>query len=298
MPASTPNPQAGKTLTNQICARPTCDRKLQRDTLTRYQGLCIHHARAAGLIKPLVPPFLAKVEIQRLYDHGWANKHIYIEAGIAPETINKIMHGGHEMTSQRTLDALRALPTLSPYRRAAWPLTRRLQSLRSIGHTSEEIAEYCGVTLRTIQHLHRGRTKWAPKALDDSIRAYFEKHKFDTPRRVSVAVSSQRLPLPMQWKDIDNPLEKWPQAPDPNGKHGDGSGQAPASRTFYANFDLVLNHVGNQHKVLKLLKINISTLKAWKERTAEKVTVNQYQRVKYHAKRLRNNPQASQKEAA
>ena len=102
----------------------------------------------------------------------------------------------------------------------------------------------------------------------------------------------------MQWKDIDNPDEKWPKSPGPNNKHGDGSGQSPASRTFYANFDLILGHVGNQNKVLTLLKINISTLKAWKERTAEKVTVNQYQRVKYHAKRIRSQQPTEFKDAA
>ena len=285
-------------MNNHICARPTCNRRTQNTARKYLQGLCDTHAKAAGLLHHWIDPDKALDELHRLHVGLWTNKHIAQEAGIDANTITNISRGKVTKIRQSTLKALRELPTESPYRKPAWPIERRIQSLRGAGYIPEEIAEACEVTVSTVNGIQWGRREWVPADLDKKIRDFFDTHKYDIPRPVSLQISLQRLPLPAQWENIDNPFEPWPKGKDPNGKKGDGSRQVGATAMFYENFDFVLREIRNQNHVLTLLKINISTLKAWKARTSNTVTFNQYQRVNNQAKRLRNNPQASQKEAA
>lgn len=280
-----PQPQT-KDLNNKlICSRPNCQRLAQPKAAQYYQGLCDRHARAAGLIKPRVDVTLAQKELERLYDGGWIHQHIIKATGINNHALIDISRNRVSTTRQSTLDRLKNLPTLSPYQRHAWPLIRRIQSLRGIGITAPELREALGVTQTQLHGFMHKTIKWVPVETDAAIRDYFEQHKMDTPRKVSEKIKYLRLPRPMQWENIDDPNEPWPQAP--RDKKAPTVETITASPLFYKRFHSIVEHVGNKNEVMKLLRINIHLLKAWTSDTPpETVTINQYRRVNYHAKRI------------
>lgn len=298
MPASTPNPQAEKTLNNQICARPTCNRTAAKEAHKYYNGLCLTHAYAAGYLKPRVDVAEARKELDRLTQGGWIKEDIYRDFNIDQHIITDIRDSRRAKISQTTLDRLRAIPTLSPHQRLAWPLIRRIQSLRGIGITPKELQQDLGLTKSQIERFMWNTIKYVSVELDGKIRAYFERHKLDDPRSVSAQVEALRLPRPMQWENIDDPNEEWPRGP--RSKKGDGSPRITASPLFYERLHLIVDHLDKKSDVLRLLHIHILTLNAWtSDNPPETVTRSQYNRVNYHAKRIAKlNPQASQKEAA
>uniref|UniRef100_UPI0034D5AC2F hypothetical protein n=1 Tax=Corynebacterium striatum TaxID=43770 RepID=UPI0034D5AC2F len=165
-----------------ICVRPNCTRAVTRPE--EYDGLCFHHAKTAGIAHHLVPWHKVHAELERLINGGWTCNAIEEDYLVFNTTLRDIKYHKRDRFKHATYQALKEIPTLSPYRRPAWPLRRRVNALRAIGITFAEIGEEIGEKPERVQHLSYDRARWAPICLDEKIRAYYTQHANDPVREI------------------------------------------------------------------------------------------------------------------
>ena len=111
-----------------ICVRPNCTRSQPRTG--NYDGLCFRHAKAAGIAHHYVPWETAHAELERLTTGGWTLNAIEEDHSIFNATLRDIKHHRRDHFRHSTYQALKKIPTLSPYRRPAWPLPHVLPAGR------------------------------------------------------------------------------------------------------------------------------------------------------------------------
>jgi hypothetical protein len=188
-----------------ICVRPNCTRA--QPGHGDYDGLCFHHAKAEGIAHNLVPWHKVNAELERLTNGGWTLNAIEEDYLIFSPTLRDIKFHRRTRFKHTTYQALKEIPTLSPYRRPACPLRRRVNALRAIGITFVEIGEEIGEKAATVQHLSYERAQWATPELDSKIRAYYTQHADDPVREIDTKTKKLNLARPYDWDDIDNPHE-------------------------------------------------------------------------------------------
>lgn len=188
-----------------ICVRPNCTRAVTRPE--DYDGLCFRHAKAAGIAYHFVPWEKVHAELERLTAGGWTLNAIEEDYIVFNNTLRDIKYHRRDRFKHSTYQALKEIPTLSPYRRPAWPLRRRVNALRAIGITFVEISEEIGEKATTVQYLSYERAQWATPELDTKIRAYYQHHANDPVQEIDTRTKKLNLPRPYDWDDIDNPNE-------------------------------------------------------------------------------------------
>ncbi|APT87392.1 hypothetical protein [Corynebacterium flavescens] len=190
---------------NSICKRPTCNRA----TLGKgYDGLCLHHARATGIAHQLVSWDEVNAEYSRLIAGGWTNQHMEHSGIIFTSTAREIREHRRDRFQKRTLQALKETPTVSPWRRATWPLSRRLKALRAIGFTYARIGKEVNLSRTFLHSIAEQRNQWTSVETDEKIRAYYAAHENDAAVKVSRQTERENYPRPADWDDIDNPAEE------------------------------------------------------------------------------------------
>ena len=176
---------------NPICVGPNCTRA--QPSHGRYEGLCLRHAKAAGIVQQHIPWKTVHAELERILAGGWTLNAIEEDHAIYDRTLRDIKYHRRDRFKDFTYQALKEIPTLSPYRRPAWPLRRRVNALRAIGIPFAEIGRAIGEEPEKVQHLSYDRTNWATPQMDEKIRTYYTQHALD-PRRKNSMTSAGPTP--------------------------------------------------------------------------------------------------------
>lgn len=254
-----------------ICVRPNCTRAVTHSK--DYDGLCFHHAKTAGIAHHLVPWHKVHAELERLINGGWTLNAIEEDYLVFNITLRDIKYHKRDRFKHSTYQALKEIPTLSPYRRPAWPLRRRVNALRAIGITFVEMGEEIGEKAATVQHLSYDRAQWATPELDEKIRAYYTKHADDPVREIDGKTKKLNLPRPFDWDDIDNPHE---HARASLRTSGDTNKRQPITTEFLNKLESLVSHYGI-NKAASVIGINAKTInrirQGQSQHTNEKVTL-------------------------
>lgn len=237
-----------------ICVRPNCTRAVTRPE--EYDGLCFHHAKTAGIAHHLVPWHKVHAELERLINGGWTCNAIEEDYLVFNTTLRDIKYHKHDRFKHATYQALKEIPTLSPYRRPAWPLRRRVNALRAIGITFAEIGEEIGEKPERVQHLSYDRARWAPICLDEKIRAYYTQHANDPVREIDGKTKKLNLARPYDWDNIDNPHE---HARASIRTSGDANKRQPVTPELLSKLDVLVAHYGT-NKAASAIGINAKTI--------------------------------------
>ncbi|EEI77665.1 Uncharacterised protein [Corynebacterium striatum] len=239
---------------NPICVRPDCTRAVTHSK--DYDGLCFHHAKAAGIAHHLVPWHKVHAELERLINGGWTCNAIEEDHLVFNTTLRDIKFHRRDRFKHTTYQALKEIPTLSPYRRPAWPLRRRVNALRAIGITFAEIGEEIGEKPERVQHLSYDRARWAPICLDEKIRAYYTQHANDPVREIDGKTKKLNLARPYDWDNIDNPHE---HARASIRTSGDANKRQPVTPELLSKLDVLVAHYGT-NKAASAIGINAKTI--------------------------------------
>ncbi|MFS0061800.1 hypothetical protein ACL1G0_01225 [Corynebacterium striatum] len=188
-----------------ICVRPNCTRAVTRPE--EYDGLCFHHAKTAGIAHHLVPWHKVHAELERLINGGWTCNAIEEDYLVFNTTLRDIKYHKRDRFKHATYQALKEIPTLSPYRRPAWPLRRRVNALRAIGIQLATISKDTGLSAGQVFNIASGRLKWTAISTDTLIRAYYQQHCMDPQLPLDVKTQKMRLTRLLEWDDIDDPNE-------------------------------------------------------------------------------------------
>lgn len=188
------------------CARPTCDRAIPGKQ-HQYEGLCFKHALAAGIAQHYQPADTAHDLVHRALSDGWSINEIRRTTGLNAQTITHIRDKKRDFIRHDTVVKLSSLPDQPP-RPAAWPLGRRLQSLRAIGIPIRKVADDLGINRQNLMNIACGRVKSVSQDVDQMIRDYYRQHEMDLPKPVDRATKKAGHPTPIQWVDIDDPGER------------------------------------------------------------------------------------------
>ncbi|MFS0012003.1 hypothetical protein ACL1G4_02485 [Corynebacterium striatum] len=254
-----------------ICVRPNCTRAVTHSK--DYDGLCFHHAKTAGIAHHLVPWHKVHAELERLINGGWTLNAIEEDYLVFNTTLRDIKYHKRDRFKHSTYQALKEIPTLSPYRRPAWPLRRRVNALRAIDITFVEMGEEIGEKAATAQHLSYDRAQWATPELDEKIRAYYTKHADDPVREIDGKTKKLNLPRPFDWDDIDNPHE---HARASLRTSGDTNKRQPITPEFLNKLESLVSHYGI-NKAASVIGINAKTInrirQGQSQHTNEKVTL-------------------------
>lgn len=254
-----------------ICVRPTCTRA--QSSHGDYDGLCFHHAKAAGIAHHLVPWEKVNAELERLTTGGWTLNAIEEDYLVYNPTLRDIKFHRRDRFKHTTYQALKEIPTLSPYRRPAWPLRRRVNALRAIGITFVEIGAEIGEKPERVQHLSYNRAQWATAELDAKIRAYYTRHANDPVRETDTKTQKLNLARPFDWDNIDNPHE---HARASIRTSGDANKRQPVTPALLNKLDALVAHYGT-NKAASAIGINPKTItrirQGKSQRTNEKVAL-------------------------
>ncbi|MDK8811571.1 hypothetical protein QP976_00980 [Corynebacterium striatum] len=254
-----------------ICVRPNCTRAQPGNN--DYDGLCFYHAKAAGIAHHFVPWEKLNAELERLTNGGWTLNAIEEDYIVFNNTLRDIKYHRRARFRHSTYQALKEIPTLSPYRRPAWPLRRRVNTMRAIGITFVEIGEEIGEKAATVQHLSYDRAQWATPELDEKIRAYYTKHADDPVREIDGKTKKLNLPRPFDWDDIDNPHE---HARASLRTSGDTKKRQPITPEFLNKLEFLVSYYGI-NKAASVIGINAKTINRIRQEqsqhTNEKVTL-------------------------
>lgn len=270
------------------CVRPTCQRAVTDPK--NYDGLCFHHAKAAGIAHNLVPWETANQELQRLLDGGWTLNMLQKDHLLYGPAMRDIRFHRRENFRHSTLQALRDVPTLSPYRRPVWPLRRRVRALFALGFTFPEIAQAIGENAQAVQHLSYDRAAWVTPTMDAKIRNFYDEHKNDPQRPIEGKRMQAGYSLPFDWDDIDNPLEEHQR----RRYYPTHRRQALTPLMIDRVHDLVEYH-GGTTKVSRLLRINYSDLKTIMAGETDTIRCKLAQKITYRHKQI---PAAQDRKAA
>lgn len=256
---------------NPICVRPNCTRAVTRPE--DYDGLCFRHAKAAGIAHHFVPWERVNAELERLQAGGWTLNAIETDYLVYNPTLRDIKFHRRDRFKHTTYQALKEIPTLSPYRRPAWPLRRRVNAMRAIGITFVEIGEEIGEKPERVQHLSYNRAQWATAELDAKIRVYYAKHTNDPLREIDTKTQKLNLARPFDWDDIDNPDE---HARASIRTSGDANKRQPVTPELLSKLDALVAHYGIR-KAANAIGINARTItrirQGKSQRTNEKVAL-------------------------
>lgn len=263
-----------------ICVRPNCTRAQPGDG-DYYDGLCFHHAKAAGIAHHYVPWEKVNAELERVLSGGWTLNVLEEERAVFATTLRDIKYHRRNRFKHSTYQALKEIPTLSPYRRPAWPLRRRVNALRAIGIPFTEIARDIGTDAQSVQHLSYERAKWATVHMDEKIRTYYAHHALDPIRNVDIETAGLNLPKPFDWEDVDNPNEI-PHISKPNRIQ-----QKPIRVTERKRrmLEELANHHGRTNAA-KLLNLNYTTMKRIIDGETTKAMPKIISRIRYHHKKI------------
>lgn len=268
---------------NPICVRPNCTRA--QPSHDRYEGLCLRHAKAAGIVHQHIPWETVNAELERILAGGWTLNAIEEDHAIYDRTLRDIKYHRRDRFKDFTYQALKEIPTLSPYRRPAWPLRRRVNALRAIGIPFAEIGRAIGEEPAKVQHLSYDRTNWATPQMEEKIRAYYAHHALDPVRNVDQATAKLALPKPFDWNDIDDPDERpWVSSPK-RAKPRPLRKVTPAKRQL---LDEIVDHYGVT-KAAKILNLNYNTMKKIMAGKTQKVDRKIILRINYHHKKIPTN---------
>ena len=265
------------------CVRPNCTRA--QSNYERYNGLCFRHAKAAGLAHHFVPWETVNTELERVLAGGWTLNTIVKDHAIYHCTLREIKYHRRDRFKHSTYQALKETPTLSPYRRPAWPLRRRVNALRAIGIPFTEMARDIGETTQSVQRLSYEKAQWAPVHIDEKIRAYYTQHALDPMRNVDRSTRQLALPKPFDWNDIDDPNERpWVSNPK-RAKPRPLRTVTPAKRQL---LEEIVDHYGVT-KAAKILKLNFTTMKKIMSGQTQKVNPKIVSRINYQHKKIPTN---------
>lgn len=262
-----------------ICVRPNCTRAVTRPE--DYDGLCFRHAKAAGIAHHFVPWEKVHAELERLTAGGWTLNAIEEDYIVFNNTLRDIKYHRRNRFKHSTYQALKEIPTLSPYRRPAWPLRRRVNALRAIGITFVEISEEIGEKATTVQYLSYERAQWATPELDEKIRAYYQFHANDPVQEIDTRAKKLNLPRPFDWDDIDNPNEH-AQASICTRRSRKQQVVTPELRDKLG--DLVARH--GTTKTASLIRIAARTVQRIRQGDSQKVSSRTAHRIEDHYDRL------------
>lgn len=185
-----------------LCARPTCQR------LAKTKGHCQPHAAALGLTHKKVPSTQALKIINTYQQQGASLRDISESTGISMITLGKITNQKAKTTRVSTIERLKANPP-TPKRLPLFPTQRRIQALRAIGFTVEEIAKGTGTHAGTL-HRFCSTTDLEARTTHDfatRIARFYEAHHLDEARPEHPRIIHNMWPAPLDWDDIDNPDE-------------------------------------------------------------------------------------------
>ena len=264
---------------NPICVRPDCTRAVTHPK--DYDGLCFHHAKAAGIAHHLVPWHKVHAELERLINGGWTINAIEEDYVVFNDTLRDIKYHRRDRFNHTTYQALKEIPTLSPYRRPAWPLRRRVNALRAIGITFVEIGKEIGEKAATVQYLSYERAQWATPEIDEKIRAYYAAHECDPVREIDTKTKKLNLKKPFAWDNIDNPAEM--ERP-PAITSTDGNKRQPVTPELLNKLEVLISHYGT-YKAAEVIGISTRTLyrishqtnRNTNEKTAQKIEYSFYE---------------------
>lgn len=266
-----------------ICVRPNCTRA--QPGYDSYDGLCFRHAKAAGIAHHYVPWEKVNTELERILSGGWTLNAIEEDHGIFAYTLRDIKYHRRDHFRHSTYQTLKEIPTLSPYRRPAWPLRRRVNAMRAIGIPFSEMAREMGADAIRVQHLSYERAQWAPIYLDKKIRAYYTQHALDPIRNVDRATARLALPKPFDWNDIDDPNET-PRVSNPQREKPRPLRKVtPAKRQLLKE---IVEHYGVTNAA-KILKLNFNTMKKIMTGDTQKVNPKIIDRINYRHKKIPTN---------
>lgn len=262
-----------------ICVRPNCTRAVTRPE--DYDGLCFRHAKDAGIAHHLVPWHKVHAELERLINGGWTCNAIEEDHLVFNTTLRDIKFHRRDRFKHTTYQALKEIPTLSPYRRPAWPLRRRVNALRAIGITFVEMGEEIGEKAATVQHLSYERARWATPELDEKIRAYYTKHANDPVRQIDGKTKKLNLKKPFAWDNIYNPeeMERPPAITSTNGNK-----RQPVTPEMLDKLEALISHYG-AYKAAEVIGVSTRTLyrisrqtnRNTNEKTAQKIEYSFYE---------------------
>lgn len=258
-----------------ICVRPNCTRA--QPGHGGYDGLCFHHAKAAGIAHHLVPWHKVHAELERLINGGWTLNAIEEDYLIFNTTLRDIKFHRRDRFKHTTYQALKEIPTLSPYRRPAWPLRRRVNAMRAIGITFVEIGEEIGEKAATVQHLSYERARWATPELDEKIRAFYAKHQADPVREIDTKTKKLNLKKPFAWDNIDNPEEM--ERP-PAITITDGNKRQPVTPEMLDKIEALISHYG-AYKAAQVIGVSTRTLYRISKRKNRNTNGKTAQKIEY-----------------
>lgn len=260
---------------NPICVRPNCTRAVTHSK--DYDGLCFHHAKAAGIAHHLVPWHKVHAELERLINGGWTLNAIEEDYLVFNTTLRDIKYHKRDRFKHSTYQALKEIPTLSPYRRPAWPLRRRVNALRAIGITFVEIGEEIGEKAANVQYLSYERARWATPDLDEKIRAYYAKHEADPVREIDTKTKKLNLKKPFAWDNIDNP-EEMERPPAITGT--DENKRQPVTPEMLDKLEALISHYGT-NKAAEVIGISTRTLYRISKRKNRNTNGKTAQKIEY-----------------
>lgn len=188
------------------CKRPSCHKKAPKG----QYGYCRTHSKSLGYAKPKVPYRDAMAIINRALNAGMNIPQIAKATGLEDSTLRTIIKTERPTVRHSTYAALQTLDTNNqpdPAYHPAWPIVRRVQALRAIGHTVKEIAEGTDLDPRVICRLSRPDKGEVRATTHHNIMRYYEAHKADPARRPTRQTAEQGWPVPAAWDNIDDPDE-------------------------------------------------------------------------------------------
>ena len=270
------------------CVRPTCQRAVTHPE--DYDGLCFQHALQAGIAHHFVPWEIANQELQRLLDGGWTLNKLQQDYVLYGCTMRDIHYHRRNRFKHDTVQALREVPTLSPYRRPAWPLRRRVRALYALGFTFPEIGRAIGEKPEAVQHLTYDRAAWTTPTMDAKIRNFYDEHKTDHQRPIESKRMQAGYSLPFDWDDIDDPLEVHQRR-----RYYPTHRRRALTPLMIDRVHELVEYHGGTTKVSRLLRINYSDLKKIMAGETDTIRCKLAQKIAYRHKQI---PAAQDRKAA
>lgn len=184
------------------CKRTSCSRQAPKG----YGGYCAVHAYALGVVRPLISASALRVQVNRELDRGVTRYALAKRAGLNIMTVRDIASGKSRKVRQSTAERLQeALGDTNS--RPAWPVQRRLCALRRLGWSARALAQELGVQESTVIDICLGNTTSVYASTYEAVVALYDVLQHTTVGEVDHRIMSKRWPRPMDWDDIDDPVE-------------------------------------------------------------------------------------------
>lgn len=189
------------------CARTRCKRPAVRGA---GHKLCGFHAHVAGAENPRVDAGPARHWAQTLANDGWTVHLIAAQAGVSRDTVKHLISGRFKQVRESTERAILSVSKQDHTKGwvAAWPYTRRVQSLQAAGWSQKDLEKMLGIDQTTISALSLGRKQFVSPQVAEAITEWWDALAHRPVGEPTFTARRRNWPVPMAWRDIDDPDDR------------------------------------------------------------------------------------------